>query len=66
VTTMRAPTRIVLWIYLALAIATLAAQVPIRLHYCSDASACAWSLLKAPVWAAIWPIYWPAYYGAFR
>jgi hypothetical protein len=64
--TMRAPIRIVVWVYVVLAAATLIAQIPIRLHYCTGAPACAWSLLKAPIWAAIWPIYWPAYYGVFR
>jgi hypothetical protein len=58
--------RIALWVYLAIAAATLVAQVPIRLHFCSAASACALSLVKAPVWAAFWPLYWPAYFGVFR
>jgi hypothetical protein len=63
---MRRLNRIVLWVYLGLAAATLVAQVPIRLHYCNGAPECAWSLLKAPVWAALWPVYWPAFYGVFR
>jgi hypothetical protein len=58
--------RIALWVYLAIAAATLVVQVPIRLHYCSGAAECALSLVKAPVWAAIWPLYWPAYLGVFR
>jgi hypothetical protein len=58
--------RIALWIYLALAVATLIVQVPIRLHLCSGTPACALSLVKAPVWAAIWPLYWPAYFGVFQ
>ncbi len=63
---MSKPVRVAIWLYVCIAVATLIAQIPIRLHYCSSGTtSCAVSFAKAPVWAALWPVYWPAFFRGF-
>jgi hypothetical protein len=48
----------ILWYsYLAIALVTLGAQIPIRLASCGGAQSCLISFAKAPIWALIWPAY---------
>jgi hypothetical protein len=50
--------KLLLGLYVAIALVTMVLQAPHRFPGCSDAAACGLSFAKGVVWSAIWPAYW--------
>jgi len=50
--------KLLLGVYVAIALATMVLQAPNRFPGCSDAAGCGLSFAKGVVWSAIWPAYW--------
>jgi hypothetical protein len=54
-------TKILVGVYVAAALLTLAFQTYIRSGECVGSGPCAVSFAKGAVWSAIWPVIWPIY-----
>lgn len=48
-------------LYIALPLVTLAFQISVRAQGCAATETCAISFAKAVVWSVIWPASWVAY-----
>jgi hypothetical protein len=55
---MRSIMKVLLGLYVALAIITMGFQIYYRYPRCSEAMGCGLSFTKGVVWSAIWPAYW--------
>jgi hypothetical protein len=60
---MRSIMKGLLGLYVAVAIITMALQIPDRYPNCSDAMRCGLTFTKGVVWSAIWPAYWAIQWG---
>jgi hypothetical protein len=50
--------KLLLGVYVSIALVTMVLQAPNRFPACSGAAACGLSFAKGVVWSAIWPAYW--------
>ena len=63
---MKGNIKLLIGLYVAIALGTFVLQAPNRYPACSETGGCAMSFAKGVVWSAIWPAYWAAQNGWFK